>query len=63
MQRDAPSGAAVVPVTTIWDFEAQLGGVTRPANVEALKGALEAAGVEFIEIGGRPGVILKKPAQ
>jgi len=53
------SEAAVVPVTTIWDFEAELGGVTRAADLEAITGALERAGVEFIN-GDRPGVRLRK---
>ena len=53
------SGAAVVPVTTIWDFEAELGGVIRPFNLDAMQGALEKAGIEFID-GDRPGVRLRK---
>lgn len=52
--------AARVSVTTLRNFER---GATTPVtnNLSAIRAALEAAGVEFIEEnGGGPGVRLKK---
>jgi hypothetical protein len=48
----------VVPATLIADFESS-SIATRVAGVAAIRGALEKAGVEFID-GERPGVRLKK---
>ncbi|SDR64325.1 hypothetical protein SAMN05519103_09670 [Rhizobiales bacterium GAS113] len=54
------SGSAVVPRGVIQDFEAVV-TPPRPADLEAIQRALEAAGVEFIaENGGGPGVRLRK---
>ena len=52
------SGAAVVPRVVLEDFEA---GRSTPSddNLDALRTALEHAGVEFIN-GDRPGVRLRK---
>ena len=52
------SSAAVVPATAIFDLEC---GVAAPSesNLQALRKALEWAGVEFID-GDRPGVRLSK---
>ena len=50
--------AAVVPVAAVADFETgvlELG----PADLDAIRGALERAGVEFTN-GERPGVRLRK---
>ena len=46
------ASVAVVPVTTIFDFE---GGYGKPKaeDLDAIQGALEKAGVEFIERGVR----------
>jgi predicted transcriptional regulator len=52
------AGAAAVPATVIADYET--GAWIRPADLEALQRALERAGVEFIDVGGGPGVRLKK---
>jgi hypothetical protein len=41
------------------DFEAGA-GAENPAHLEAIRTALEAAGVEFTEVEGRPGVRLQK---
>ena len=46
------AGAAVVPQTTVWDYEAEH-GFTRPADIDAMQTVLENAGVEFIEGGVR----------
>lgn len=52
--------AAQVSTNTITRFEK--GEELRPRTVEAIRSALEAAGVEFIaENGGGPGVRLRKP--
>ena len=52
------AGAAIVPPTLVADYEA--GSVTpRAADVEALRRALERAGVEFID-GDQAGVRLRK---
>jgi len=50
------AGHAVLPVAVIADFEA---GVSEPRHVDAIRQALERAGVEFIE-GRRPGVRFRK---
>jgi hypothetical protein len=46
--------AAVLPATTVWDFEAE---AARPKHedLNAIQGALERAGVEFTN-GDQPGV-------
>lgn len=50
--------AAVVPATLVADFET--GVLTlRPADLEAIRGALERAGAEFTN-GEGPGVRLRK---
>jgi hypothetical protein len=56
---------ANVGVTTVRRAEANDGpSVMLANNLAAVKGALEAAGVEFIEEdGGGPGVRLKKPGK
>ena len=46
------ASAAVVPVTTIFDFEGGY-GKPKPEDLAAIQGALERAGVEFIERGVR----------
>jgi predicted transcriptional regulator len=53
------AGAAIVPPTLVADYEA--GSVTprRAADVEALRRALERAGVDFID-GDQAGVRLRK---
>jgi len=56
MSQAGLAGAAVVPVSIIVDFEA---GVSEPRHVDAIRQALERAGVEFIE-GRRPGVRFRK---
>jgi hypothetical protein len=53
----ALAGAAVVSATTVWDYEAGVGH-PKPADIEAMRMALERAGVEFTN-GGQPGVRLK----
>lgn len=54
MTINALAEAAAVPATTVWDCEAEH-GVIRPADIDAMRKALENAGVEFID-GDRPGV-------
>ena len=54
----ALAGAAVVSATTVWDYEAGVGH-PKPADIEAMRTALERAGVEFID-GEQPGVRLRK---
>jgi predicted transcriptional regulator len=50
--------AAVVPATLVADFET--GVVTlRPADLDAIRGALERTGIELTN-GERPGVRLRK---
>jgi transcriptional regulator with XRE-family HTH domain len=59
--RDRLGQASGVPKRTLAGFE---GGETKPrtGTVAAIRAALEAAGVEFIdENGGGPGVRLAKP--
>jgi hypothetical protein len=51
------SHVAVVPFTAVKDFE--LAGAARRADIDALRVALEKAGVEFID-GDRPGVRFRK---
>lgn len=53
----ALSSAAAVSAATVWDYEAEI-GLTRPDDIDAMRAALEAAGVEFID-GDRPGVRLR----
>ena len=50
--------AAVVPLGTIIDFEAEA-TLLKDDDLDALQDVLERAGVEFIE-GERPGVRLRK---
>ena len=52
------AGTAVVSATKVWDYEAEI-GKTRPADIDAMRTALENAGVEFID-GDRPGVRMAK---
>jgi transcriptional regulator with XRE-family HTH domain len=53
---------ASVSISTVKDFEAGRRS-PMPANMAAIRGALEAAGVDFIaENGGGPGVRLRKAA-
>jgi hypothetical protein len=47
------ASAAVVPSATVWDYEAEVGIMVRPADLDAIQHALEAAGVEFITDGVR----------
>jgi hypothetical protein len=58
MSLDGLAGLAVVPATLIADYESSSIAM-RVADVEAIRRALEKAGVEFID-GERPGVRLKK---
>jgi len=46
------ASAAVVPVTTIFDFEGGY-GKPKPEDLAAVQAALDKAGVEFIERGVR----------
>lgn len=49
--------AAGIGVATVWRFEA--GENVRPSSIDAIRTALEAAGIEFLaENGGGPGVRL-----
>jgi hypothetical protein len=43
---------AVVPTTTVWDYEADI-AAPHQANLKAVQTGLEHAGVEFIEGGVR----------
>jgi transcriptional regulator with XRE-family HTH domain len=55
------ASAAEVGLSTVVDFERKRRSVSQEA-ARALRNALEAAGVEFIdENGGGPGVRLRKP--
>jgi transcriptional regulator with XRE-family HTH domain len=55
------ANAAGLGLSTVVDFERTRRSVSKEA-VQALRNALEAAGVEFIdENGGGPGVRLRKP--
>ena len=57
--RDLATAAGVSPDTVA---RLERGEELRPSTVEAIRAALEAAGVEFIaENGGGPGVRLRKP--
>ena len=58
MTINALAGAAVVSATTVWDYEAEVGH-PKPADIDAMRTALENAGVEFID-GDRPGVRMAK---
>jgi transcriptional regulator with XRE-family HTH domain len=51
--------AAVIPEVAIWNYERSAGALWS-IDLEALQDTLERAGVEFINVGGQPGVILKK---
>lgn len=64
MPADRLAELAGVSLVTIRRAEAQDGPIRMmPANLVAIRRALEAAGVEFIpENGGGPGVRLRKPA-
>ena len=64
MPADRLAELAGVSLVTIRRAEAQDGPIRMmPANLIAIRRALEAAGVEFIpENGGGPGVRLRKPA-
>ena len=53
MTINALAEAADVLATSIWDFEEKVADTVLPANVEAMRTALEKAGVEFIERGVR----------
>jgi transcriptional regulator with XRE-family HTH domain len=59
ISQDQLAGLAAVSVTTLRNFER---GATVPVtnNMAALRGALERAGVEFIDQNGGPGVRLRK---
>jgi hypothetical protein len=52
------SHVAVVPITSVRDFEFT-GAGARQADIHAMQAALEKAGVEFID-GDRPGVRFRK---
>ncbi|WP_339863575.1 helix-turn-helix transcriptional regulator [Paremcibacter congregatus] len=59
-RQDELEAASNVAKKTIADFE-RGARTPRPVNLEAIKGALETAGIEFIpENGGGAGVRLKK---
>ncbi|MGI4945514.1 MAG: hypothetical protein ACRYHQ_33935 [Janthinobacterium lividum] len=64
MPADKLAELAGVSLVTIRRAEAQDGPIRMmPANLVAIRRALEAAGVEFIpENGGGPGVRLRQPA-
>jgi transcriptional regulator with XRE-family HTH domain len=53
------SGVAVVPRVVIEEFEA---GLATPSedDLAAIREALECADLEFIDVGGEPGVRLRK---
>jgi len=51
--------AAMVPRRVVEDFEAGA-GAENPAHLEAIRTALEAAGVEFANVAGRPGVRIRE---
>ena len=60
MSRESLATASAVSIRTIADFESGRRDPIR-ATQSAIRGALEAAGVEFIaENGGGPGVRLRK---
>lgn len=65
MPAEALANAAAVGVATVRRAEAVDGVPTiTTANLNAIRSALEAAGVQFIEPnGGGPGVRLRKPDQ
>ena len=49
----------MVPRRVVEDFEAGA-GAENPAHLEAIRTALEAAGVEFANVAGRPGVRIRE---
>ena len=51
--------AAAVPATVIADYETSLGFAPEEEHLDAIREALERAGVEFID-GERPGVRTRK---
>jgi hypothetical protein len=56
------SGSAVVPITAIVDYEEDV-ATPRPADLDALRAALERAGVEFTDgegVAAQPGSRLAK---
>jgi hypothetical protein len=53
MTINALAEAADVLATNIWDDEEEAAGAVLPAFVDAMREALETAGVEFIERGVR----------
>jgi hypothetical protein len=52
MTINALAQAAVVPATTVWDYESEV-GLVKPADIDAMQIVLENAGVEFIQDGVR----------
>ncbi len=58
--QQALADAAGVGISTVRDFEKGR-RIPHPANLSAIRAALESAGIEFIEEnGGGPGVRLRK---
>jgi transcriptional regulator with XRE-family HTH domain len=62
LRQDELAGLANVGLSTLRDFESEK-RTPIPNNVEALRRALESAGVEFIEEKGRRGVTVKGDAR
>jgi predicted transcriptional regulator len=58
LSQAALAAVAVVPAALIAEYEAGI-GIPRASDLQAIKAALERAGVEFID-GDRPGVRLRK---
>jgi hypothetical protein len=52
------AGASLVPTFVIIDYEAEAVTPQR-ADLEAIRRAFERAGVEFVDVGGEPGVRLR----
>lgn len=62
MTREDLAGASLVGHSTLFDFESGRRN-PHPRTLAAIRTALEAAGVEFIEQnGGGPGVRLRQPS-